>query len=47
MPKVQQVARTRAKNELHRVLMRTLQGKPPCSDMFGVKGRHWLGQLQQ
>ena len=30
-----------------RVLMRTLQGKPPYSDMFGVKGRRWLGQLQQ
>lgn len=40
-------ARTRAKNEVHGVLMRTLQGKPPCSDMFGVKGRRWLCQLQQ
>jgi transposase len=40
-------ARTRAKNEVHGVLMRTLQGKPPCSDMFGVKGRRWLKQLQQ
>ena len=30
-------ARTRAKNEVHAVLMRTLQGKRPCSDMFGVK----------
>jgi len=40
-------ARTRAKNEVHAVLMRTLQGKPPCSDMFGVKGRRWLDQLQQ
>ena len=38
-------ARTRAKNEVHGVLMRTLQGKPPCSDMFGVKGRRWLEQL--
>ena len=28
-------ARTRAKNEVHAVLMRTLQGKPPCSDIFG------------
>jgi transposase len=40
-------ARTRAKNEVPGVLMRTLQGKPPCSDMFGVKGRRWLEQLQQ
>ena len=40
-------ARTRAKNEVHAVLMRTLQGKPPCSDMFGVKGRRWLEHLQQ
>jgi transposase len=39
-------ARTRAKNEVHAVLMRTLQGKPPCSDMFGVKGRRWLEQLR-
>jgi transposase len=40
-------AHTRAKNEVHAVLMRTLQGKPPCSDMFGVKGRRWLEQLRQ
>jgi transposase len=40
-------ARTRAKNEVHGVLMRTLQGKPPCSDVFGVKGRRWLEHLQQ
>jgi transposase len=40
-------SRTRAKNEVHAALMRTLQGKPPCSDMFGVKGRRWLEQLQQ
>jgi len=40
-------ARTRAKNEVHAVLMRTLRGKPPCSDMFGVKGRRWLEQLRQ
>ena len=35
-------ARSRAKNEIHAVLMRRLQGKPPCSDLFGVKGRKWL-----
>jgi transposase len=37
-------ARSRAKNEIHAVLQR-LQGKPPCSDLFGVKGRHWLAGL--
>ena len=26
--------------------MRRLQGKPPCSDLFGVKGRKWLRSLQ-
>ena len=37
--------RTRVKNEVHAVLMRRLKGKPPCSDLFGVKGREWLRQL--
>jgi transposase len=37
--------RTRVKNEVHAVLMRRLKGKPPCSDLFGVKGRRWLRQL--
>jgi transposase len=32
-------ARSRAKNEVHATLMRTLQGRPPCSDVFGVKRR--------
>ena len=31
-------SRARAKNEIHAVLMRRLQGKPPMSDLFGVKG---------
>ena len=35
-------ARSRVKNEVHAMLMRRLQGKPPCSDLFGVKGRKWL-----
>jgi hypothetical protein len=35
-------SRSRAKNEIHAVLQRRLQGKPPCSDLFGVKGRAWL-----
>jgi transposase len=37
--------RTRVKNEVHAVLMRRLKGKPPCSDLFGVKGRGWLRSL--
>jgi transposase len=38
--------RTRAKNELQAVLARRLQGKPPCADLFGVKGRQWLASLE-
>jgi transposase len=37
--------RTRAKNELHAVLARNLQGRPPMSDVFGVRGRAWLRAL--
>jgi transposase len=37
--------RTRVKNEVHAVLMRRLKGQPPCSDLFGVKGRKWLRRL--
>jgi transposase len=39
-------SRSRAKNEIHAVLQRRLQGKPPCSDLFGVKGRQWLAALE-
>jgi transposase len=39
-------ARTRAKQEVHAVLHRRLQGKPPTSDLFGVKGRQWLASLE-
>jgi transposase len=39
-------ARTRAKNEIHAVLQRRLKGKPPCSDLFGVKGREWLAAME-
>ncbi len=39
-------ARSRAKNEIHAVLMRQLVGRPPVSDLFGVKGRKWLTGLQ-
>jgi len=38
-------ARTRSKNEVHASLQRRLQPKPPCSDLFGVKGRRWLAGL--
>jgi transposase len=38
-------SRSRSKNEIHAVLMRRLRGKPPFSDLFGVKGRRWLGEL--
>ena len=34
--------RTRAKNEVHAVLQRTLKGRPPASDLFGKRGRAWL-----
>ena len=39
-------SRTRAKNEIQAVLQRRLQGRPPCSDLFGVKGRRWLATLE-
>jgi transposase len=39
-------SRSRAKNEIHAVLMRRLQGRPPVSDLFGVKGRRWLSELE-
>lgn len=38
--------RSRAKNEIHAVLMRRLKGRPPVSDLFGVKGRAWLRSLE-
>jgi transposase len=39
-------ARTRVKNEVHGVLMRTLQGRPPLTDIFGKSGRRWLAGLE-
>jgi transposase len=39
-------ARSRSKNEIHAVLVRRLVGRPPVSDLFGVKGREWLGGLE-
>jgi transposase len=38
-------SRSRSKNEIHACLQRRLQAKPPCSDLFGVKGRNWLAGL--
>jgi hypothetical protein len=34
------------KNEIHASLQRRLQERPPCSDLFGVKGRAWLAELE-
>ena len=39
-------ARSRAKNEIHAVLMRCLKDRPPASDLFGVKDRRWLAEQQ-
>jgi transposase len=39
-------ARSRAKNEIHAVLMRRLKGRPPFADLFGVKAREWLAGLE-
>ncbi len=39
-------SRSRAKNQIHAVLMRCLVGRPPFSDLFGVKGRRWLAELE-
>jgi transposase len=39
-------SRTRAKNEVHAVLIRRLKGRPPVTDVFGVTGRTWLGELE-
>src|SRR4051812_46762528 len=39
-------ARTRAKNEIHAILIRRLKGGPEASDLFGVKGRAWLAALE-
>ncbi len=36
--------RTRAKNQIHAVLQRTLKGRPPVSDLFGKGGRAWLAE---
>jgi transposase len=38
--------RTRAKNEVHAVLLRNLKGRPPVTDAFGKRGRAWLAELE-
>jgi len=38
--------RTRAKNQVHATLVRNLKGKPPVSDLFGVRGRRWLADQE-
>lgn len=37
-------ARTRAKNEVHASLARTLCPRPPVTDLFGRTGRRWLSE---
>src|SRR5215207_4393662 len=39
-------ARTRAKNEIHAILIRRLKGRPDVTDLFGKKGRVWLAELE-
>src|SRR3954454_22811169 len=39
-------SRSRSKNEIHAVLRRGLKARPPVSDLFGVKGRTWLSELE-
>jgi transposase len=39
-------ARTRAKNEIHAILIRRLKGRPDVSDLFGKAGRAWLAELE-
>jgi transposase len=34
--------RTRAENQIHAVLQRTLKRRPPMTDLFGRRGRAWL-----
>jgi transposase len=38
--------RTRCKNEIAAVLQRRLVERPPISDLFGVKGRRWLTEVE-
>ena len=38
--------RTRIKNQIQAILHRNLVARCPFSDLFGVKGRCWLGDQQ-
>ncbi len=38
--------RTRARNQIHAVLIRNLRGRGPRSDTFSKKGREWLAGLE-
>jgi transposase len=38
--------RTKAKNEIHAALVRRLVPKPKVSDLFGLKGRRWLEEVE-
>jgi len=35
--------RTRLKNQVHAILARNLVPRCPAADLFGIKGRQWLG----
>lgn len=39
-------SRTRARNQVHAVVIRKLGGGAPASDTFGKKGRAWLATLE-
>jgi transposase len=39
-------SRTRAKNEVSAVLIRCLRARPKISDLFGIKGRAWLADVE-
>jgi transposase len=38
--------RTRAENEIHAVIARTLSERPPAGDLFGKRGRQWLAEQE-
>jgi len=38
--------RTRAKNQVHSVLIRNLKGRAPVTDVLKRKGRRWLAELE-
>jgi transposase len=39
-------ARSRAKNEISAMLQRRLIERPPLADLFGVRGRRWLAEVE-